>query len=106
MTEKKDADFLSEMLAPRADVGTDNIVAVFPGTAVSSAALEARERAYFADPLNHLPVVFVEEQTGDADPLAQHELEMIDAFNARFGVNFTEADWRVLHGFPPATEKE
>lgn len=103
----KDDDFLSENFTPPSDAGSaDDIVAVFPGMAESSAALEARERAYFADPLNSLPVPFEESEAGECDPLAPHEIQMIETFNARYGVNFTENDWRALHGYPPLTEKE
>src|SRR4051794_17270663 len=105
-TEKKDDDFLSKMLAPPADIGTDAIIACFPGMAASSAEIEERERRYFADPFTYLPLPF-EEAEGECDPLGPHELKMIADFNARFGVAFTEADWRTLNNYPALpTQKE
>jgi hypothetical protein len=107
-TEKKDDDFLSDMLSPPGPVGTDNLVACFPGlNPDGSKGVEARERAYFANPLNHLPIPF-EEAGGECDALAPHELEMIAAFNVRYGVAFSENDWRALNGYEPLplTEKE
>jgi hypothetical protein len=98
-------DFLDAITDDSKAPGNDRIIAVFPGMARSIAEHEAFARRCQTDPEASLPTAFIDE-AGNLEPLNRAELETLAAFNVSYGENWSESDWRALHGYPPLEQEK